>query len=98
MANYEEIRTFPGKSANDCYAAIQRTYPKVKFEIWKKRDIAWLVIAKRKEGASEIDSNASAGFGNPTPITYHLSTPNMDESALKAIADEFFLALEAELK
>lgn len=97
MAKIEETRTYPGKTPGDCFSAAVRAYPKVGFNVWKKRELAWLALAKCTLEGKEVDSNLSARPGNPTPATLNLSADGLSEEALKGLADKFFQALEEEL-
>jgi len=98
MAKIEETRNYAGKSANECYAAGVSTFSKCGFNVWKKREIAWLALAKRTENGKEIDSNFSARPGNPTPVTLTVSSDSLTEDVLRPFAQQFFAALDEELK
>ena len=98
MAKIEETRSYPNKSANDYFAAACRAYPKAGFELWKKREIAWLAIAKRMDEGKQIDSNASARPGNPPVLTVNISAEHLSEEALRPMMDKLLNALSEELK
>jgi len=98
MARIEETRTYPGKTPGDCFAAAVRGYPKAGFHVWKKRELAWLALAKCTVEGHEVDSNLSARPGNPTPATLNLSAEGLSEEILKGLAEKVFEALEEELR
>ncbi len=98
MAKIEETRTYPGKTPGDCFAAAVRAYPKAGFNVWKKRELAWLALAKRTVEGQEVDSNLSARPGNPVPLTLNMSADNLSEETLKKLAVQVFQAVEEELR
>ncbi len=97
MANIEKNKTYAGKSPTACFQAAVKAYPQAGFNIWKKRDIAWLVLAKCSEGGGEVNSNFSARPGNPTPVILTLSADHLSEEQLNQMAEKFFSAFDKEL-
>jgi hypothetical protein len=98
MAKIEEIRSYPNKSANQYFEAACRAYPKAGFELWKKREIAWLAIARIMQEGKQIDSNASARPGNPPILTVNISAEHLSEEALRPLMENFLNAMSEELK
>jgi hypothetical protein len=98
MAKIQEVRYYPGKSANDCFALETKAFEKAGFQIWKKREIAWLVQAQRTENGKKIEANMSARPGGKTAVTLSISCNEISEADLKTYAETIFSAFEAEIK
>jgi hypothetical protein len=60
MANIQETVQLAGKSPGECYELAQKAVVKAGYSVWKKREMAWLVIAKCTEGGTELDVNIMA--------------------------------------
>jgi hypothetical protein len=56
MAKIQVTKNFPGKSSQDVYQAVLKGVPNAGFVVWKRRDIAWLVMVKCGD---TIDGNVS---------------------------------------
>jgi hypothetical protein len=97
MAKLEVRRYFAGKSANECYQAILRAVEKAGYAIFKKREIAFLVLCDGSLDNSAININLMVPFGSPTAVTMNISGENIPEDRLSAEADRFFSILKKEL-
>jgi len=60
LARYQESRTYPKKSADDCFAVAQTALQAAGFEVWKTRPIAWLALGKQKLPGDTVNANMMA--------------------------------------
>jgi hypothetical protein len=90
MAKIEMKRAFPGKSADACYKTILSNVESAGYKIFKKRDVAWLVICDGKVQGNPTNLTASVPFGGPTAISLILSADGVEESALQVEAERIF--------
>lgn len=97
MAKLEVRRYFAGKSANECYQAILRAVEKAGYTIFKKREIAFLVLCDSSLDDSAIQLSLMVPFGSQTAVTMNISGDKTPEGRLSAEADRFFSILEKEL-
>lgn len=97
MSKFQESRTYAGKTADDCYAAAEKILPEVGFEVWKRRPMAWLLQAKRKQAEGSIDANLVCRLGANTMVILTLSSNTISQEVLKSIAEEIFSMLETQL-
>ena len=98
MSKIRIEKSFDGKSPDDCFEAAKEAFPNAGFEIFKTRDIAWLVIAHRHENNSLIDANIGA---RPPAVcanvTLSISCVDLDRVALQQYADKILSELEKAL-
>lgn len=92
MARYEESRTYPNASSAVCFAAAEKALPLAGFPIWKTRQIAWLVLSQRKEGAEIINGNISCL--TPGKVTLAMGGDHASEETLKQYAIQIFEKLD----
>jgi hypothetical protein len=97
MNSIQEIVTFPGKKAQECYETTLRTFPMVGFQIWKKRDLGWFAIALRKVNGADVNANVMFRQGQEVTLTLGLSAEHVSEAELHQYADELVQALRASL-
>ena len=98
MAKIRIEKSFDGKSPDNCLEAAKKAFPNAGFEIFKVRDIAWLVIAHRQENDSLIE--ASIGARPPgvcAHVTVSVSCVDFDKDALQKHADKILYELEQAL-
>lgn len=93
MAKIQETRNMSGKPAGEIYEAILKATPTAGFEVWKRRDIAWLVMVRRSEG----DINGSVSVSPGGQVIVALNAPGMTEAEVNALAETYFKAIEAAL-
>jgi hypothetical protein len=98
MGNIREVIAFPGKSTGACFEGAVKGYPKAGFTVWKKRDIAWLAMAKCMQGNIQIDSNIMVSPGGTPQITLIVSAPELGEKDLRPYVDKISSAIKAEIK
>lgn len=95
MTQVTESRTYAGKSADECFAAARAALPRVGFEIWKTREIGWLVMANREDPGGTVRANFASRPG--AVATLALSAEGVSEESLQVIAEETFAAFQVEL-
>jgi len=99
MAKIRFEKSYEGKSPNDCLEAAKLALPNSEFEIFKIRDIAWLVIAHKKTNNNFIEVNIGA---RPPAVranvTITISCENLDEKALQVYLDRINTEFEKEIK
>jgi hypothetical protein len=98
LAKVEIKRAFPGKDSSECYQASLRMVEKAGYQIFKKREIASLVICEGNLDGQHVDMSAMTPFGFPTAVVITLSSEAASEDLLKTEASRLFTLLEAELK
>jgi len=97
VAKFQESRTFTGKSADGCYKAAEAALPKVGFGVWKRRPMAWLLLARRSQPEGSIEGNVACRPGAGALVTIALSSDTVTDDALKTLAEQVFSAIAAEL-
>jgi len=95
MANITETMMAPGKSNSDIFEAAKVALPKAGFEIWKLRDIAWMVLAKGKVNDVDADANVMARPGGSVAIT--VGAEGVSEADLRAAAQKIIAALKEKI-
>jgi hypothetical protein len=95
MPKMTETRTYANKSADDCFVAANAALPKAGFEVWKTRKIGWLVMANCEDPRGTMKANIASHPG--AVVTLALSGEGVSEEALRAVAEDIFVAFEAEL-
>ncbi len=69
MAKIEAKYEVQGKSANECYQAVSPWYDTIGYKLFKKRDLANLIICNEKLDGQKINLSFMVPFGSPTTIT-----------------------------
>lgn len=88
-------KTFSGKSPDDCFNAAPTAFKNVGFEIFKVREIAWLVMAHRKENGCLIEASIGARPpGNCTQVVISVNSAEISKEVLQTHADNIVLELE----
>ncbi len=83
-----------GKSAADVYNASITAFEAAGFEVWKKRPLGWLSLARKKIDGVEISSNLSARPTMPASYTLTISADGIGEAALVEQADQVLSELD----
>jgi hypothetical protein len=89
-------RNYPGKSPDALFAAALDAMPKAGFQVWKKRPLGWLVLAKRKVPEGLVQVNLA--FRPGAAATLSLTGEGVSGQTLEALGAEALTALEAALK
>jgi len=90
MTKIEAKHLFPSKSSNECYQAILAIIDKAGYKIFKKRDVAWLVMCDGKLQDNFVDLTLSVPISMPTTVSLMLSSEDLDETTLNAEAERIF--------
>jgi hypothetical protein len=88
MAKIQKTHSYTGKSTGDVYQAILKAAPQAGLEIWKRRDIAWLVMVRSGSGSEAIDGNLSVRPG--AQVTVSLASAGLSEADLLARSEIVF--------
>lgn len=94
----ETKRPYPGKGTGECYEACLRMAAKAGYQVFKKREIASLVICNGTLDGRPVSMSAMVPFGAPTAVMLSLSGENAREDALKGEAERLFALLDSELR
>jgi len=97
MPKIEEKLEVQEKSTSECFQACLSLVDTIGYKLFKKRDIANLIICNEKLDGQKIDLSITVPFGSPTTINLNLSSDNLDQSALQAEADRISEVLLANL-
>ena len=75
------------KSVSECYQACVSLVDTIGYKLFKKRDIANLIICNEKIDGKKINLTLNVPFCSPTTIMLNLSSENVNESDLQAEAE-----------
>lgn len=92
MANITENVMMMGKSTSDIFEAAKVALPKAGFEVWKLRDIAWMVLGKGKINEIPADGNVMAMPGGLVNVS--VGAEGVSEAELRAAAQKIIAALK----
>ena len=93
MAKLEVEHEFQGISTEECFKKCVSLIDSIGYTLFKKRDIANLIICNRTEENSRIDLTLSVSFDNPTIIRLNLSSDDLDEHILNSESSRIFQIL-----
>lgn len=95
MTKFQEQRSYKKTSPDDGFIAAEKAFVKAGYQIVKKREIAWLIMAKRTTGDSvSISANFTAQPGAQTTAILTLNSDQMTDVELKAEVGRFFDTLD----
>ena len=98
MAKVEIKRLYPEKNSTECYQACLQMVEKAGYQVFKKREIASLVICNGKINGLPVSLSAMVPFGLPTAVMLSLSSEEAGEDVLNVETGRLFALLEAELR
>jgi hypothetical protein len=84
MTQMQETRKVPGKPASEIYQLILQVAPKAGFQVWKRRDIAWLAMIRTGTDTDSINGNVSVRPG--AVVTIALTGSNQEEMQTRTAA------------
>jgi hypothetical protein len=87
MPKIEATREVQGKSASESYQACVSLIETIGYKLFKKRDLANLIICNEKLDGQKVNLSIMVPFGSPTTLTLNLSSDKMDEPALQVEVD-----------
>ncbi len=97
MSKLERKREYPKRPAQECYLAGVRMTGAAGYKIFKRRDIASLLLCEGTVQGSRVELTLTVPLGQPTRVVLNLSSERADETLLNAEADRMFDLLEREL-
>jgi hypothetical protein len=86
MATLEVKKEAQGMTASECYQACLSRIEGAGYKIFKKRDLANLIICNETIDGKRIDLSLMIPFGSPTSVSLSLSSDAMDEKTLEGEA------------
>ena len=98
MAKVETKRPFPGKETGECYQACLRMVEKAGYQVFKKREVASLILCNGNVNGLPVSLSAMVPFGFPTAVMLSLSSEEADEDVLNLETSRLFDLLGAELE
>jgi len=85
------------KSASECYQACVSLIDRTGYKLFKKRDIANLIICNETLDGRKVNLSIMVPFGTPTTLTLNLSSDDMDEPALQVEVDRILDVISSNL-
>ena len=98
MAKLEVHREYPEMSSDECFKQCISLVDTIGYTLFKKRDIANLIICNRTLDNNLIDLSLTVAFGDPANVGLNLSSDGLDEAALTAESERIFNILSDNLK
>ncbi|GEM_PF-1074025 len=98
MGRLEIQREYPGKSPSECYQACIRAATAAGYSIFKKREIASLVICQGFIQGAPVELSLMVPLGTPTRVQLSLSGDRCDQEALVRESERLCEILELEVK
>lgn len=93
MATLAVNREAPGMTTSECYQSCLLKIEQAGYKIFKKRDLANLIICNETADGRQVDLSLMVPFGGPTTINLSLSSELMDDNELQIEADRIFSVL-----
>lgn len=87
MPKIEATREVQDKSASESYQTCVSLIETFGYKLFKKRDLANLIICNEKLDGQKVNLSIMVPFGSPTTVTLNLSSDEMDEPALQVEVD-----------
>lgn len=91
MAQFELLENVSFSNPKDGYLKALQVLPELDVAIWKKREIANLLLATKKTDAYQASIHIMFNFNDTVSIT--LESEKADENTLKSLAFEIFHAI-----
>ena len=98
MAKVEAKREVRGLTASECYQACVSLVELTGYKLFKKRDLANLIICNETIEGQNISLSLMVPFGSPTTINLSLSRDEMDGSAVQVEADRILDIIFSNMK
>jgi hypothetical protein len=97
LAKLQETHTFTGKTADAAFAAAEAALLQVGFEVWRRRPMAWLLLATATTPEGTVAASVASRPATGAMVTVALSSQTAPDAALKAMAAQVLSAIAAEL-
>jgi hypothetical protein len=95
MSKVERVGQVEGKSATEVYESSIPAYEAAGFDVWKKRPLGWLSLAKMTLDGVEVDSNFAVRPTFPVSYTLTISAEGFSEDRLAELADRILAGLDS---
>ena len=97
MVKISVPREYMELTADDCFNRAVTALSQSGYEIFKKRDFAWLVIGKMttSDGSLEANITARPAGGKASVATFSLSSDSIAEGALNEFAEKLIHNFES---
>lgn len=86
MASVQIKKTFEGKTDSEVYKAALKAIPNAGLSVWKKRELARLVMGTGKVDEKEVRCNIAVSMVDGS-VTASVEGEDLDEDAVKKVAD-----------
>jgi len=86
MATVQIKNSFAGKSDSQVYEAALQAIPNAGLNVWKKRELARLVMGTGEVDDSEVRCNIAVSMVDGS-VTVSVEGDDLDESAVRTVAD-----------
>jgi hypothetical protein len=98
MAKIEAKREVGGMTAGECYQACLSSIESTGYKLFKKRDLAYLIICNETIEGQKISLSLMVPFGSPTTINLSLSSDEMNSSLIQLEADRILDIITTNLR
>jgi len=87
MAKVETRREFPEKSTAECFKGCLDLVDAAGYKLFKKREVANLVISNGTVHGNPVDLSTVVPFGRPASIIVSLASEKLDNTSLTVEVD-----------
>jgi len=98
MARIRQTREYEGRTADQGYAAAEKAFSNAGFEIWKRRPLGWLLMAKREGPKGTIQANVACRPGRRAIVLLTLESDHDSEPELHDLAKEILSEVNSQLQ
>ena len=95
MAKIELQGEYSNISTDECFNTCVSLVEEIGYKLFKKRDIANLIICNAIVENARVDLTLSVPFGATTSVRVNLSSEELDEDALNAEAERILGAISS---
>jgi len=92
MATVQIKNSFAGKGDSEVYAAALQAIPNAGLNVWKKRELARLVMGMGKVDDKEVRCNIAVSMVDGS-VTVSVEGDDLDEAATQKVADSLMSEL-----
>lgn len=98
MSTVRETKEYPEMSADEAYKIAESALEESGLEIWKRRPLAWLIMADHADDTGTIRGNVACRPGAGASITITLDSDVHEESAMSNLVKDFFEVIDQKRK
>ena len=92
MASVQIKNSFAGKGDSEVYEAALQAIPNAGLNVWKKRELARLVMGMGKVDDKEVRCNIAVSMVDGS-VTVSMEGDDLDEAAVQTVADNLMSEL-----